>query len=305
MDRLARQSRDHRSCRHRHRHRLTGLAAAHSIPKWHCRRYEDVTTPENKSVDVRSVQERVYDRIRADIRQGVFTPGEPLTIRSLAARFGTSEMPVREAIKRLVAERALAQQSNRTFKIPAVTAERFGEVMPIRVMVEGRATELAANLADPALIDGLRRSNDAMKSSLARSDATGILQHNQAFHFKIYGACGNPTLIEIIEMLWLRSGPYLAALAAERRGIDAFFDAAESHSRIIAALQANDGGSAARSLRDDIETTAQWFWSKCHSSDTIDPGGESDAKQLMVPKRIVRSSRGRTGGGRDLPDVVR
>ena len=269
------------------------------------RRIQDVTAPEDCSIDVRSVQERVYDRIRADIRQGVFTPGEPLTIRALAARFGTSEMPVREAIKRLVAERALAQQSNRTFKIPAVTAEQFGEVMPIRVMVEGRATELAAKLADAALIEDLRRSNDAMRASLAHSDATGILQHNQAFHFKIYRACGNSTLLEIIEMLWLRSGPYLAALAAERRGIDAFFDAAESHSRILAALQAKDGDRAARSLSDDIETTAKWFWSKNQSSETLNACSGLIAEQLMVRKRTARSSRGRAGSGGGSPDAAR
>ncbi len=251
-----------------------------------------MTRPEDQSIDVRSVQERVYDRIRSDIRQGVFTPGEPLTIRALAGRFGTSEMPVREAIKRLVAEKALAQQSNRTFKIPAVSAERFGDVMPIRVMVEGRATELAARLADAVLIDGLRRSNEAMKAALSRSDAIGILQHNQTFHFMIYEACGNPTLIEIIEMLWLRSGPYLAALAAERRGIDALFDATQSHARILAALEAGNGKGAARALRDDIETAAKWFWSKSRTgyAADIDSGPELQAD--------ARSTRG--GGRRGL-----
>ncbi len=259
-----------------------------------------MTEPKHQSIDVRSVQERVYDRVRSDIRQGVFTPGEPLTIRALAARFGTSEMPVREAIKRLVAEKALTQQSNRTFKIPVLTAERFGEVMPIRVMVEGRATELAAELADTVLIERLRKSNDAMKWALSRSDAMGILQHNQAFHFLIYKACGNPTLIEIIEMLWLRSGPYLAALAAERRGIDAFFDAAASHVRILAALEAGDGEGAARSLRDDIETTAKWFWSKSQAINAADDAGGK--KQVCDP--IAQSPRRRAASSRRSPNAT-
>ena len=62
--------------------------------------------------------------------------------------------------------------------------------------------------------------------------------------------------------MWLRSGPYLALLAGKRRGINAFFDAAASHSRIIAGLQRRDGAAAAAALREDIETTGHWFWAE-------------------------------------------
>lgn len=223
-------------------------------------------TEADDAIDVRSLQDRVYGRIREAMRKGVFTAGQTLTIRALAARFGTSEMPVREAIKRLVAEKALIQQVDRTFQIPAVTLDRFQEVLLVRTMVEGRAAELAAKTATSHLTDMMRSANERMLEALSHSDVAGILEHNQAFHFLIYQACGNETLLDIVEMLWVRSGPYLAALAVHRAGINAFFDAASSHSRILAAIEAGDGPAAARFLQEDIEHTAHWFWTHAQAN---------------------------------------
>ena len=140
------------------------------------------------TVDVRSLQDRVYDRIREAMRKGVFAAEQPLTIRALAKRFGTSEMPVREAIKRLAAERALVQQSDRTFRLPPVTADHFKEITPIRSMIEGYATETAAQLAPADLPDRLAAVNERMVKALSSADVLGILENNQAFHFMIYEA---------------------------------------------------------------------------------------------------------------------
>lgn len=222
-------------------------------------------TLEDDAIDVRSLQDRVYVRIREAMRKGVFTAGQTLTIRALAARFGTSEMPVREAMKRLLAEKALIQQADRTFQIPAVTRDRFQEVLLVRVTLEGRAAELAAECATTDLTDKMKAANDRMLDALARSDVAGILEHNQAFHFLIYQACGNETLLDLIETLWMRSGPYLARLAEHRAGINAFFDAAGSHARILAAIEAGDGAAAARFLHEDIEHTAHWFWTRAQA----------------------------------------
>lgn len=229
------------------------------------------------AVDARSLQDRVYDRIREAMRKGVFAAEQPLVIRALAQRFGTSEMPVREAIKRLAAERALIQQSDRTFCLPPVTPVHFREITPIRSMLESYATENAAQFASPDLPDRLRRVNELMVEALSNADVAGILEYNQAFHFMVYEAAGNTTLLQVIETLWLRSGPYLALLAGRRRGINAFFDAAESHARIIAGIQARDGAAAAAALREDIETTGHWFWAE------LEGAARNNSQELAPP----------------------
>jgi len=50
---------------------------------------------------------RVYGALARGLMGGMFTPGEAVSLRTLAARLGTSAMPVREAVSRLIAERAL------------------------------------------------------------------------------------------------------------------------------------------------------------------------------------------------------
>ena len=246
------------------------------------------------TVDVRSLQDRVYDRIREAMRKGIFAAEQPLTIRALAQRFGTSEMPVREAIKRLVAERALVQQSNRTFRLPPVTAEHFREITPIRSMIESYATETAAQLAPDDLPDRLAAVNERMVQALSSADVLGILENNQAFHFIIYEAAGNTTLLEVIETLWLRSGPYLALLAGKRRGINAFFDAAASHKRIIAGLQRRDGAAAAAALRDDIETTGHWFWTGLEGAASNATSGKRPLDGTGSAEKAVRATEPRT-----------
>lgn len=240
-------------------------------------------TPIEEPIDIRSVQDRVYARIREAMRKGVFAPGQPLTIRALAARFGTSEMPVREAIKRLVAEKALVQQADRTFQVPEVNAEGFDDLLLVRVLIEGRATELTAGRVDAALLAKLEGRNRAMATAVAQGDLAGTLEHNQEFHFLIYEACGNTTLIELIEMLWLRSGPYLAALAAGSEGIDAFSEAVHSHERIMDGLRTANGPEAAAALQLDIETTARWFWSRRSRDGDKAPSPTAGAPAAATP----------------------
>lgn len=70
-------------------------------------------------------------------------PGEVVTIRSLAATLGTSTMPVRDALKRPVAERVLEMLPNRSVRVPPMTLARMMELYDIRRPLEGLATERA------------------------------------------------------------------------------------------------------------------------------------------------------------------
>ena len=243
--------------------------------------------PHDDTIDVRSLQDRVHARIKTAMRKGVFTAGQTLTIRALAARFGTSEMPVREAIKRLVAEKALIQRADRTFQIPNVTSDRFQEMLLVRTTVEGRAAELAAMSTTPELTEKMRIANELMLRALSCSDHAGILEYNQDFHFLIYQNCGNQVLLEIIEMLWTRNGPYLASLAVHRAGINAFFDAAKSHARILSAVEAGDGPAACRFLQEDIKHTAHWFWTRAKADGICELSADDG---VVKPRRSRRIS---------------
>ena len=60
--------------------------------------------------------------------KGHFAPGDVVTLRSLADAFGTSPMPVRAALSRLVAEQAFVVRPNRSMIVPLLSAERLDEI---------------------------------------------------------------------------------------------------------------------------------------------------------------------------------
>lgn len=211
-------------------------------------------------VDVTTLQERVYLSLRRAISQGDFAPGEVLTIRTLASSLGTSAMPVREALQRLVAEKALIQQSNRSVVVPPFTLEGHRELIWIRTTIESLATRRAALRADRDLVDRLRKLNVKMRTAIENNDAEKVLDANRAFHFTLYAASQMPQLLDVIEGLWLRTGPYLGAAIRVIPGADQhFLIGTKMHERLINAVERRDAAVAARALSLDLWFTARRF----------------------------------------------
>ena len=92
----------------------------------------------------RSLHDHVYHELRRMVMLGGFKPGQKIKIRTLAAALGTSLTPVREALRRLVAEGAFVGEPNRSVRMPPMTVERVKELKEIRVVVEGFAARQAA-----------------------------------------------------------------------------------------------------------------------------------------------------------------
>src|SRR5215467_10221414 len=84
-----------------------------------------------------TLNEEVYQQLKQALMSGRIAPGSTMTIRSLAASFGISPMPVREALRRLVAEHVLELLPNRSVSLPVITRVRFREITRIRTSLEG------------------------------------------------------------------------------------------------------------------------------------------------------------------------
>ena len=215
-------------------------------------------------VDVRTLQERVYQELRSALFQGRYAPGETVTIRALASALGTSEMPVREALQRLVAEKVLQQTPARSIQVTPLTRESYDELTRIRMSIEGLAAKLATAFVDVALIKSLKRLNLEMSDATAANDRMSVLQSNQELHFSIYRVARSPQLLEIIETLWLRSGPFLAsAYNGPERPEQMFARATQVHDRLIAALERRDAKAAMSAIMLDIRSAAAWYRRFC------------------------------------------
>lgn len=204
-------------------------------------------------VSKETVQDRVYASLRAAIMRGEVKPGQTLTIPGLAETFGTSAMPVRQALFRLAAERALTVVAGRTVGVPLLSRSRLRDLRRVRIQVEGLAAEWAAANATPALIAKLGELVDEMWKDSEAEDASGFLSRNQAFHFAVYEAAGSPALVPIIESLWLQIGPYLSLL--HRSGN--YHAGNAYHQALKEALAIGDGAGARHALQGDIDAAAE------------------------------------------------
>jgi DNA-binding GntR family transcriptional regulator len=201
-----------------------------------------------------TLNDEVYQQLKQAIIAGTILPGSAMTIRSLAASFGISPMPVREALRRLVAEHVLVMLPNRSVALPAFTRERFRELTRIRTSLEGLAAEEAAARIDRRTIDSMADINSRMEQKDAPNQSDYLVL-NREFHFSLYQSAGLPTLLSIIESLWLQAGPLLNI---QQRVYSAANRTIQAHHRVLLkALRRGDGAAARSAIVSDIEEAAE------------------------------------------------
>lgn len=212
-------------------------------------------------IDLSTLQDRIYERVQSGLLSGEFQPGEPLSIKALARLVGTSTMPVRDALNRLVAEQALVKSPDRLIRVAPYTKEIYDEHIRIREKLEGFAAQRACFCPDkPALLPNLLDVNEEMLKAANAKNIKKAVEANKVFHFSIYEAARYPQLLQMITHLWLRTGPFVAT--ARQNASDArqmFQTGYEFHKRVIAAIEAGDGRSARFALSADIRTATCWL----------------------------------------------
>jgi DNA-binding GntR family transcriptional regulator len=201
-------------------------------------------------IERETVQERVYGVLRDRLMAGGFEPGQKLKIAELAAALGTSAMPVREALNRLAAERAVEALPNRSMRVPSLSKDALHDLMETRFALEGLAVARAAANMDETTLAQLHELIAAQTATDAEHISEASAQENRAFHFTIYRRSGSAVLLPIIESLWLQFGPYLRVASERFDGRDG--RGTNFHSEIVAALARGDGKGARAALESDI-----------------------------------------------------
>ena len=152
-----------------------------------------------------TVGEAVYRELRDALSVGRFDPSQVLTIGAISEAFGTSHMPAREALRRLVAEGALNVGTGGSARVPAVDAKRLDDITEARVLLERRATLLAVSQADTEMVNEIDRLARIHAEVANHRDVFDMLMKNRTFHFAIYRASGSAVLPPLIEWLAVRS----------------------------------------------------------------------------------------------------
>ena len=220
-----------------------------------------------------------YEALRRALISGRFVPGQKLTLRALAGALGMSVTPVREAIHRLTAERALEASANRSVRIPPMTRAKILELRDIRITNEGLAAARAAKNATTDEIRQLRQLALEIVAARAREDIAADIAKLADFHFAVYRLSHMPQLVQLIESLWLQTGSCLHLLFPDYIG-------ALKHDRcgqIIRAIEAGDAEGARRAVESDIGAALTYI------ADLADQNG------IVHPRPRPRSGRRREG----------
>ena len=190
----------------------------------------------------------VYQLLRSNLLCGRIEPGKPLTIRGLAELLHVSPMPVREALHRLACEGAVEVKNNRRVIVPLMTAEKFGELCDLRILLETHAAERALPYVKDADIEALEQIDAAIDAAIEANDADHISLENQAFHRHLYSANPFQISVPLIESLWLQLGPF-SRIAIDKLEMVYLVD---RHHEAIDALKKRDGFGLKRAIEADI-----------------------------------------------------
>ncbi|MEV8637131.1 GntR family transcriptional regulator [Streptosporangium sp. NPDC051023] len=158
------------------------------------------------ATDSLTVVDTIAAELRADIRNGVLRPGDPIRQDVIAKRHGTSRIPVREALRELSSEGRVIIRPNAGARVAELNLADLREVYLLRERLEPFAAGIAVSRLDEqaiAKIAHVLEDLTAMRTGDARFHELDL-----EFHHLIYQACDMPRLVRMIESLWETSQQY-------------------------------------------------------------------------------------------------
>ena len=197
-------------------------------------------------LDTVKLRENAYYALRDAFTRGVFAPGDVVSLRDLADQLGVSMTPVREAVRRLVAEGALIDTASRTLMVPPFDARRASDLMAARLALE----HLLLDQAMDRMADRDLAALDTILTDARREGDRPDLVSNHNFHFTLYRVGGSEVLLPLVEALWLQYGAYLNLVI--NRPTAGMIDEHAHHHELMAALRAGDRPAAHAALQADI-----------------------------------------------------
>jgi DNA-binding GntR family transcriptional regulator len=202
------------------------------------------------TVERDTLQERIYRQIHHKLLTGQLLPGQQLSINALVSALGASAMPVREALRRLEAERLLEIGANRSLTVPRLDPDQVKEIRDMRHAIEGLATERAAPNVSASDLNALAERCGEMDAAIAANDPLRYLDANWRFHLLIYQSSRMPLMCSIIQQLMARAAPYVRLGLSDNR--EHMKRAMQFHYATLEALRRSDGAAARRAIEQDI-----------------------------------------------------
>jgi len=182
-----------------------------------------------------ALRDQVLAELRHRIVNGDYPPGQRLTEDRLAADFGVSRNPVREALRIVQAEGLVTMAPRRGAVVSTPDASTIADLFAVRTSLETVAARLAAERATPGDVSDLRTLLEAAQRATERADFSRVAELNNELHLRVIAISGNPWLSSISSSMYLHVNWVFRPSAAHR----APHSWAE-HIRLVNAIEAGD-----------------------------------------------------------------
>jgi DNA-binding GntR family transcriptional regulator len=182
------------------------------------------------------------------IFKGELQPGDRIVELQLANELGTSQAPVREALRELQSLGFVEHEPYRGTRVRRITEKELAEIFPVRAALEELAAQEAASRLN-GRVEELEREFEAMRAAAGRKDLQDLAGHDARFHRLIVEAAENKVLLDLWKTLRVEARVVVTALKTD---ID-LDELAEMHRPLLEALAEGSPEKAGRALRYHFE----------------------------------------------------
>lgn len=192
----------------------------------------------------RNLRDEITQTLRAAVISGELRPGVVYSAPSLAAQFGVSATPVREAMLDLAKEGLIDVVRNKGFRVTELSEKDLDDLCQLRALIEVPTVhQVAETKADPAVIERLRRLAAGIEDAAHRHDLITHVTLDMEFHLELLSLAGNAHLVETVRSLRARSRLYGLRSLAER---DELVPSSREHAELLDLIVAGDAAGAER-----------------------------------------------------------
>jgi DNA-binding GntR family transcriptional regulator len=201
--------------------------------------------PLNRITD-RSRVDQVWKQLRSAILHGQLLAGDRLVELDIAARLGTSQGPVREALQRLEHEGLVIRVAHTGTFVSPLSYDDMREVFDVRAAIEAAAIRRTAVRITAAQCAELAALLEAMRASGAAGDMASLADHDMAFHERICTWSGHATLLRAWRLLFVQVQRFI--IQTHPHYFPNLVDVANQHVALLDALAAHDQDLAAQRI---------------------------------------------------------
>jgi len=194
---------------------------------------------------------RIADELRELILSGKLSPGERIRQEEIAEQFGSSRIPVREALRILVTDGLVNMVSNSGAWVSSLTSEECSEMYHIRERLEPLLLRFSIPNLTPTDIVNIQSLAQLMRET---DDVETFMRLDRQFHWATYAGANAGTLSDFIERLWNTTQPYRRVFTRMVRsnGIEVTH---LEHELLVEAIKRRDSEDAERILLGHIRRT--------------------------------------------------